>query len=175
MTEQLQKVTDQVEKIRDIAKSTSEKAKRQIEGLQETGQRNLSSLKERGQRTIHDVEERAKDSASRVAEETRAVVKNVQTQIGKPNFEGLLSRISAKELLEKMHADELVEYGVNVRNELYEKLGVVPAEDFAAAISRIDALETTVKALSKKRATPRKKAVKKVDEKADETKAAPKK
>ena len=163
MTEQLQKVTVQVEKLRDIAKSTGEKAKRQVEGLQETGQRNLTSwkdnLKERSQKTIQDVEERAKDSASRVAEEARAVVKNVQTQISKPNFDALLSRISAKELLEKMHANELVEYGVNVRNELYEKLGVVPAEDFSAAITRIDALEATVKTLAKKRATPRKKDV----------------
>ncbi len=162
MTEQLQKVTGQVEKLRDIAKTTGEKAKRQFVGLQESSQGKLDTwtvnLKEKSQKTIQDVEERAKDSASRVAEETRAVVKNVQTQIAKPNFDALLSRISAKELLEKMHADELVEYGVNVRNELYEKLGVVPAEDFGAAIARIDALEATVKALSTKRAAPRKKA-----------------
>ena len=155
MTEHLRPVTEQVEKIREIAKTTTEKAKRQLEGIA-----TLEDLKTRSHKAIQDVEERAKGGANRVAEETRAVVNHVQSQIKKPNFDALLSRISAKELLERMHADELVEYGCNVRNELYEKLGVVPAEDFAAAMTRIDSLEASVKALSKKRATPRKKTTK---------------
>ncbi len=195
---------DQVTRIREIAKTTGEKARQQLVAFQATGQKNLSTLREKsqktlhdveslartttekareqlnlfqgegttvnvtsirekgqkgvatirekGQKTLHDVENLAKAKAARVTADAQKVVKKAQEQFSKEHLDELLTRLSAKDLIEKLRAGDLVEHGMSLRNELFEKLGIVLREDFEAALARIEKLEAKVKDVAKKAA-----------------------
>jgi|GEM_PF-3287845 len=167
LRERSQKTLHDVE---SLARTTTEKAREQLglfqagEGaptvnvasIREKGQKNLATIREKGQKTLHDVESLAKAQAARVKDETQKVVKGVQEQFKKEHLDELLSKLSAKDLIEKLRGGEIVEHGVNLRNELFEKLGIVLREDFEAALKRLDTLEQKVKDVAKKAAAAKK-------------------
>jgi molybdenum-dependent DNA-binding transcriptional regulator ModE len=155
---------DQFSRIRDLARTTSDKAREQltlfqaqgaqlnVTSIREKGQKGVATIREKGQKTLHEVETLAKTQAARVSAETQKVVKNVQEQFKKEHLDELLSKLSAKDLLDRLRAGELLEQGVSLRNELFEKLGIVLREDFEAALKRIEKLEAKVKEAAKKAA-----------------------
>jgi len=132
-------MTRQIERIRDIAQETGKKAKDTLSAIQETGRGKVADIRERGQKTLADVSSRVKDVQSKV-EDVTARVKGVHVPDAH-KVEELLTHINVKELVEKLRADEFVEYGITLRNEVYEKLGIVLREDFEAVLNRLDALE----------------------------------
>jgi hypothetical protein len=153
--------------VESLARTTTEKAREQLahfqgEGqanlssIREKGQKNLATIREKGQKTLQDVETIAKAKAAQVSAGTQKVVKNVHDQLTKDHLDDLLGKLSVKDLIEKLRAGELLEHGVTLRNELFEKLGVVLREDFEAALRRIDALEAKVKDVAKKAAAAKK-------------------
>jgi ElaB/YqjD/DUF883 family membrane-anchored ribosome-binding protein len=145
-------MTRQIERIKDIAQETGKKAKDTLNALQETGRGKVADIRERGHKTIADVSQRGR----KVREETEKLVKQVEARVKGVHVpdghqvEELLTRINVKELVEKLRADEFVEYGITLRNEVYEKLGIVMREDFEAVLNRLDALEKKLAAAQDK-------------------------
>lgn len=55
---------------------------------------------------------------------------------------GLIASERITFFVEKLHADDLITYGLDTRNDVYRNLGIVPRKDFEALAERLQALET---------------------------------
>lgn len=91
---------------------------------------------------IHEIEE----GALKVVRTVQDRFKTGQEE-GQKKLEELIGNWKVKDLLEKLKADEVLAYGVSLRQELSERLGFVLKSDFAKLDSKVDALRKDVAAL----------------------------
>jgi len=144
-------MSEPIERIREIALTTTAAARQRLEAWQSTGHKSLDAWKERGERALHGVEERARQHAGRVAEDAQRVVSGVQGQLtlGRERIDGLLHQVTPREIVDRLRVDALLAAGATVRDDLLDRAGLVRAEDLHAALTRIDALEAEVASLRK--------------------------
>lgn len=94
---------------------------------------------------IHEIEEGALKVVRSVHDRFRT-----SQEEGAKRFEELVGNWKVKELLERLHADEVLAYGVSLRREMSERLGFVLESDFAQLVSQVETLRGEVTALRSK-------------------------
>jgi len=137
-------VMDRVEKAQTAVKTRVETVQARVKERVADAQQKVQEFEKKAQEVVHNVSGRLYNVGERVKSETTEAGKKVTEVV-----EQLPGHDAVKQWFASFPVDEWVKVPSNVREEMYERLGLVKKADVDVVVAKLEAVVTRLEAMEK--------------------------